>query len=102
ALGENAPLPVEVTEFGWQATERRLAALGGAPVLRRRDGAPVRTDGGNLILDCGGFAPIREPEALQAGLKRIAGGVESGLFLAGAEQAIIGGADGSIEVLRKA
>jgi ribose 5-phosphate isomerase A len=101
-LGEKAPLPVEVTEFGWQATERRLTALGGAPVLRRRDDAVVRTDGGNLILDCGGFAPIRDPVALQGELKRIAGVVETGLFLAGAEQAIIGGGDGSIEVLRKA
>ncbi|WP_441724614.1 MULTISPECIES: ribose-5-phosphate isomerase RpiA [unclassified Inquilinus] len=101
-LGAKAPLPVEVTEFGWEATARRLAALGGTPVLRRRDGAVLRTDGGNLILDCAGFAPIRDPLGLQRELKAIAGVVETGLFLAGAEQAIVGGADGGVEVLRRA
>jgi ribose 5-phosphate isomerase A len=101
-LGEKAPLPVEVTMFGWEATARRLGALGGAPVLRQRDGAPVRTDGGNLILDCAGFAPIRDPLGLQARIKTIAGVVETGLFLGGAEQAIVGGADGGVEVLRQA
>lgn len=99
-LGEKAPLPVEVTAFGWEATARRLSALGGAPVLRLRDGAPVRTDGGNLVLDCGGFAPIRDPEALQARIKTIAGVVETGLFLGGAEQAIVGQADGSSTILK--
>ncbi|OWJ68799.1 ribose-5-phosphate isomerase RpiA [Inquilinus limosus] len=99
-LGEKAPLPVEVTAFGWEATTRRLSALGGAPVLRQRDGAPVRTDGGNLVLDCGGFAPIRDPEGLQARLKTIAGVVETGLFLGGAEQAIVGQADGSSTILK--
>jgi len=99
-LGEKAPLPVEVTAFGWEATARRLAALGGAPVLRQRDGAPVRTDGGNLVLDCGGFAPIRDPEGLQARIKTIAGVVETGLFLGGAEQAIVGQADGSSTILK--
>lgn len=99
-LGEKAPLPVEVTAFGWQATARRLSALGGAPVLRQRDGAPIRTDGGNLVLDCAGFAPIRDPEGLQARIKTIAGVVETGLFLGGAEQAIVGQADGSSTILK--
>ncbi len=99
-LGEKAPLPVEVTAFGWEATARRLSAFGGAPVLRQHDGAPVRTDGGNLVLDCGGFAPIRDPEALQARLKTIAGVVETGLFLGGAEQAIVGQAAGTTTFLK--
>ncbi len=99
-LGEKAPLPVEVTAFGWEATARRLSALGGAPVLRQRDGAAVRTDGGNLVLDCGGFAPIRDPDGLQRAIKSIAGVVETGLFLGGAEQAIVGQADGSSTVLK--
>jgi ribose 5-phosphate isomerase A len=99
-LGEKAPLPVEVTAFGWEATARRLAALGGAPVLRQRNGSAVRTDGGNLVLDCGGFAPIRDPDGLQRAIKSIAGVVETGLFLGGAEQAIVGQADGGSTVLK--
>jgi ribose 5-phosphate isomerase A len=95
-LGQRAPLPVEVVQFGQVATAHRLAELGGKPVLRLdRSGAPRITDGGNVIYDCGGFAPIRDPFTLQRQLKAIAGVVESGLFLDCAEQAIIGEPDGS-------
>ena len=34
-LGARAPLPIEVTRFGHEQTARRIAALGGAPTLRR-------------------------------------------------------------------
>jgi ribose 5-phosphate isomerase A len=100
-LGEKAPLPVEVVRFGHAATARRLAELGGAPVLRPGpDGAPFVTDGGNLIYDCAGFAPIRDPFTLQRQVRAIAGAVETGLFIDRAEQAIIGAADGSVSVMR--
>ena len=40
-LGERAPLPVEVVTYGHEVTARRLAELGGEPVLRRdASGAP--------------------------------------------------------------
>jgi ribose 5-phosphate isomerase A len=56
-------------------------------VLRQRDGAPVRTDGGNLVLDCGGFAPIRDPEALRDGrLRDIVGVPTSDAIAALAQQ----------------
>ncbi len=100
-LGERAPLPVEVVRFGQGSTARRLGELGGKPVLRLdKSGQPRITDGGNVIYDCGGFAPIRDPFTLQRQLKAIAGVVESGLFLECAEQAIIGAADGSTHVMR--
>jgi ribose 5-phosphate isomerase A len=59
------------------------------PALRIRDGAPVRTDGGNLIYDlpCG---VIDDPEALAGVLKRLTGVIEHGLFLGLAERALIG------------
>jgi ribose 5-phosphate isomerase A len=96
-LGERAPLPVEVVRFGHAATARRLAELGGQPVLRRdRAGAVFISDGGNVIYDCAGFAPIRDPFILQRDLRGIAGVVESGLFLEMAERAVIGSADGSV------
>lgn len=99
-LGEKAPLPVEVVQFAHRRTMHRLADLGGKPVLRLdKTGAPVVTDGGNVIYDCGGFAPIRDPFTLQRQLKAMAGVVESGLFLDCAEQAIIGAADGSFSIM---
>lgn len=93
-------LPVEVAAFGHSATARRVAALGGAPVLRLRDGEAVRTDNANLVLDCPGFAPIRDPYTLERSLRAIAGVVATGLFLLPVERALIGHADGRVEVLR--
>ena len=79
-LGTKAPIPVEVTPFGWAATAGRIAALGARPVLRQADGKPFHTDGGNLILDCH-MAPIADPAALDAALQAIVGVVETGLFI---------------------
>src|SRR5262245_59024351 len=60
-LGARAPVPVEVIAFGLPLCERRLAALGCVPTLRHAsDGAPFRTDEGNLILDCR-FEAIDDP-----------------------------------------
>ncbi len=99
-LGEHAPLPVEVVRFGHAATARRLADLGGQPVLRRVQGETVFvTDGGNVIYDCAGFAPIRDPFTLQRQLGSIAGVVETGLFLEHADRALIGSPDGTVTVL---
>jgi ribose 5-phosphate isomerase A len=100
-LGERSPLPVEVVRFGQGATARRLAELGGRPLLRRdAGGQPFVTDGGNVIFDCAGFAPIRDPFTLQRELRAIAGVVETGLFIDRAEQALIGAPDGSVRVMR--
>ena len=99
-LGSRAPVPVEVVRFGQNATARRLADMGGRPVLRRdAGGLPFVTDGGNVIFDCAGFAPIRDPFTLQRQLRSIAGVVETGLFMDCAERAIIGAADGSVREL---
>jgi ribose 5-phosphate isomerase len=60
-------------------------------------GAPVRTDNGNLILDCPGFAPIRDPFTLDRVLRSLAGVVCTGLFLRPVECAFIGHEDGRVE-----
>ena len=81
-LGEHTPVPVEVTQFGWQVTAIALARLGCTP--ERRYGAgeqPFVTDGGNFILDCR-FGPISDPARVENELARIVGVVESGLFVA--------------------
>jgi ribose 5-phosphate isomerase A len=100
ALGGFA-LPIEVVAFGHKATVLRICDalaecdIGMAPVLRRKDGQPVRTDGGNLIYDapCG---RIEEPAALAAALKSVTGVVDHGLFLDLADRALIGGPDGVV------
>jgi len=92
-LGERAPVPVEVAQFGWQATERRLVKLGAVPTLRERDGAVFVTDGGNYILDCA-FGRIKSVKDLDRELNGVVGVVEHGLFIGMASLVIIGASDG--------
>jgi len=89
------PLPIEVIPFGHLTTANRICDalaecdLGVAPRLRQKDGAPVRTDNGNLIYDaaCG---RIPEPAALAKALKSVTGVVDHGLFLDLADLALVG------------
>lgn len=93
-LGVQWPLPVEVTPFGRRPQEMFLQSLGAQMVLRHaEDGAPLRTDQGNLILDCD-FGAISSPEELAHRLDRRAGIVEHGLFLDLASDVIVGTEDG--------
>lgn len=100
ALGR-FPLPIEVVAFGHASTMARICDvladydIGMAPRLRSRDGAPVKTDSGNLIYDaaCG---RIEEPAALAAALKSVTGVVDHGLFLDLADLALVGTPDGVV------
>jgi ribose 5-phosphate isomerase A len=94
------PLPVEVVAFGLAATRLAVeaaAAAAGAPgpaVLRHgRDGHPLVTDGGHLILDAA-LSRIAEPRRLADLLAAIPGVVEDGLFIGLAQAAVIAGPDG--------
>ena len=100
-LGVGFALPVEVVPFGHAATVRRLTALGGTPLARRHDGEVVRTDNANLVFDCPGFAPIRDPFTLERRLRAVAGVVATGLFLMPVECVLIGYDDGTVEVLSR-
>lgn len=100
-LGSNYALPVEVVEFGWGTTARWIGGLGAEVRLRHTpEGAPYRTDQGNLILDCA-FGPIADPVALAATLAARAGIVEHGLFIGLATDLVVAHADGRIEVKGK-
>jgi ribose 5-phosphate isomerase A len=95
------PLPVEVIPFGWATTARAIAALlETADVETRRvairGGAatPLRTDAGNVILDCA-LGRIGDPRRLGTALNDLPGVVEHGLFVGYAGAAVVGRADGS-------
>ena len=97
-LGEAGPLPVEVAQFGWQATAGALERLGSRPELRCAvSGQPFVTDGGNFILDCL-FGPIDDPPETERRIKSIVGVVENGLFVGRSSAVIVASQDG-IEVL---
>ncbi|MGA3066343.1 MAG: ribose 5-phosphate isomerase A, partial [Tepidisphaeraceae bacterium] len=88
-LGEKSALPVEVTPFGYEASERFLKDLGSVPTLRRHpDGAVFVTDNGNYIFDCK-FSGIDDAATLDRNLAGRSGIVESGLFLQMAQMAIV-------------
>jgi ribose 5-phosphate isomerase A len=87
------PVPVEIVEFGWQATARMVAELDGKPVLRQGKDGPYRTDGGNLIIDCD-FGTIADPALLDRRLREIVGVVETGLFVGMAELVLVADAAG--------
>ena len=97
-LGEHSPVPVEVAQFGWQATAAALALLGAMPQLRAaQTGEPYLTDGGNYILDCR-FGPIADPAALERGIAMTVGAIESGLFI-GRAAAVVKASEGGVEIL---
>jgi len=93
-LGTRAKLPVEVAQFGWQATARRLTELKVNPALRlNKEQKPYTTDGGNYILDCA-TGPIPSAGLLENELDGVVGVVEHGLFLNMATEVLIGAAEG--------
>ena len=99
-LGDHTPVPVEVTQFGWQATAARLAELGAEPELRHAaEDHPFITDGGNYILDCR-FGRIADAAALECRIAAIVGVVESGLFVGRSSAVVVASADG-VEVLTR-
>ncbi len=101
ALGTHWPVPVEVAPFGWHSQAAYLESLGARPVMRlSSDGAPFKTDQGNLILDCP-FGPIPDPARLAARLSERAGIVEHGLFLRLATDVIVAGVGGVRHLKRK-
>lgn len=97
------PLPVETVAFGHGITMERICDalsecdIGAAPRLRTKDGAPVLTDGGNVIYDvaCG---RIEAPAALAAALKSVTGVVDHGLFLDLADLALVATDSGVEEI----
>lgn len=97
-LGIKVALPVEVSTFGLEHTERRVRELGATTAIRRRpDGAVALTDGGNAIIDCH-FADPGDPATLDARLQCLPGVLDTGLFIGLCDTLIIGSDDG-VEII---
>ncbi|MCF3945824.1 ribose 5-phosphate isomerase A [Acidiphilium iwatense] len=94
-LGERSKLPVEIVNFAVARTLARIGELGLLAEPRKQaNGKAFISDNGNVIADC--VLPGRiDAVALDRALKSIAGVVETGLFTAGCDCAIIGYDDGS-------
>ncbi len=88
------PLPVEVIPMAQAAVARKLKTFGGEPRLRVKDGKPVITDNGCMIIDLVGLK-IAKPAELEAQINNIPGVVTVGLFAQrGADIALLGTAEG--------
>ncbi len=100
-LGTTAPIPVEVTRFGWEATREKLAATGASVTQRiTQTGEPYITDGGNFILDAK-YDPVADARQLNNAIRDIVGVVETGLFIGMADMALVAGESG-VSTLRPA
>ncbi|MFW5687162.1 MAG: ribose-5-phosphate isomerase RpiA [Halanaerobium sp.] len=94
------PLPVEVTPFSWQYTQRMIEKFSCSSGLRKEDGEIFVTDNGNYILDCN-FGKIEDPVKITVELNKLPGVVENGIFAEMAEIVVVGYNDGRVEVLEK-
>ncbi len=79
-LGQKAPIPVEVIQFGLAVTKAKLTRLELKPVLRLKNNQAFISDNGNYILDCY-LNSKRDLEELANQIIKIPGVVEHGLFL---------------------
>lgn len=88
------PLPIEVIPMAQAAVARKLKALGGEPRLRMKDGKPLITDNGCMIIDLVGLK-IANPAEMEAQINNIVGVVTVGLFAQrGADVGLLGTAEG--------
>lgn len=73
------PLPVEVIPMATAHVARRFAALGGQAQVRMREGHPLVTDNGQLILDVTGLS-IADPVTFESDVNQWPGVVTVGVF----------------------
>lgn len=73
------PLPVEVIPMAAQRVMRQFAALGGQAQVRLKDGQPLVTDNGQIIVDVTGLQ-ISDPLAFESEVSQWPGVVTVGVF----------------------
>ncbi|HED13509.1 MAG TPA: ribose-5-phosphate isomerase RpiA [Gammaproteobacteria bacterium] len=89
------PLPVEVIPMAQSLVARRLAGLGGQPILRR----DFTTDNGNIILDIKGLS-ILEPAVLEGEINQIPGVVTVGIFAQRPATVLLLGTKTGVDLIR--
>jgi ribose 5-phosphate isomerase A len=100
-LGTRAPVPVEVTPFGWRSHLPFFRDLGADPLARDNDdGTPYLTDNGNRIVDLRFSGGIEDPYRVRRALMERTGVVATGLFLGMADEVLIGRTEGVERILR--
>ncbi|CCB86264.1 MULTISPECIES: ribose-5-phosphate isomerase RpiA [Parachlamydia] len=92
------PLPVEMVTFAYQATIKKLNALGYTGKLREKGGIPYVSDNGNYIFDISLPKPCLTPEKENQQIRAIPGVVETGFFFGLAGRVLIGFPDGRVEI----
>jgi len=92
-LGSDFAVPVEVTRYGWKATQQILDSMKCTTELRTIVNEPYITDNQNYIIDCD-FGRIEDPETLEQELNMIPGVVENGLFIGLVDEVIVGSNQG--------
>lgn len=73
------PLPVEVIPMAAQRVMRQFAAMGGQAQIRQKDGQPLVTDNGQIIVDVTGLK-ITDPLAFETQVSQWPGVVTVGVF----------------------
>ena len=92
------PLPVEVIAMATQRIVRQFQALGGAAVVRLKDGQPLVTDNGQHILDVTGLQ-IRDPLAFESEVNQWPGVVTVGVFAHQKAAVCLLGTGGGVQTL---
>ena len=93
------PLPVEVIPMAQAVVIRKLHAIGGEARLRLKDGAPLLTDNGNIIIDVHGLQ-INNPIQLEAEINNIVGVVTVGLFAKQGANVCLLGTENGVKTLQ--
>lgn len=96
-LGERFAVPAEVVPFALPVVVNALRDLGLRPTPRHRDNVLVRTDNGNVLVDCQ-TGPLPDATGLAASLRSVPGVVDHGLFLGLTSAVIVGRANGAVTV----
>ena len=73
------PLPVEVIPMATARVIKQFAAIGGKAILRMKEGQPLVTDNGQLIVDVTGLQ-IKDPLAFESSISQWPGVVTLGVF----------------------
>jgi ribose 5-phosphate isomerase A len=97
ALGK-FPLPVEVIPMAAKRVIRQFAALGGQAQVRLKDGQPLVTDNGQIIVDVTGLQ-IADPLAFEMQVSQWPGVVTVGVFAVQKAQVCLLGTASGVKTL---